>query len=45
VKVDEMGRHVVGMGRRGMHIGFWWESQKERDHHENHYVGGRVILK
>jgi hypothetical protein len=19
------------MGRRGMHIGFWWESQKERE--------------
>jgi hypothetical protein len=20
------------MERRGMHIGYWWESQKERDH-------------
>jgi hypothetical protein len=24
--------HVACMGRRGMHIGFWRESQKERDH-------------
>jgi hypothetical protein len=23
--------HVARMGRRGMHIGFWWESQEERD--------------
>jgi hypothetical protein len=21
--------HVARMGRRGMHIGFWWESRKE----------------
>jgi hypothetical protein len=26
-------------GRRVLHIGFWWEGQKERD------VGGTIILK
>jgi hypothetical protein len=34
--------HVVCMGKR--HIGFWWESQKERDHWEDLEVG-RIILK
>jgi hypothetical protein len=24
--------HVAQMGRRGMHVGYWWESQNERDH-------------
>jgi hypothetical protein len=37
--------HVARMARRGMHIGFWWESQKERDHKEDLDVGGRITLK
>jgi hypothetical protein len=24
--------HVARMGRKGMHIGYWWGSQKEGDH-------------
>jgi hypothetical protein len=24
--------HVAQMGRRGIRIGYWWESQKERVH-------------
>jgi hypothetical protein len=27
-----------------MHIGYWWESQKERDHREGQDVGGWTIL-
>jgi hypothetical protein len=28
-----------------MYIGYWWESQKERDHWEDKGVGGWTILK
>jgi hypothetical protein len=35
--------NVARMGRRGMHIGFWWESQKERGHYEDLDVGGKII--
>jgi hypothetical protein len=24
--------HVARIGRRGTHMGYWWESQRERDH-------------
>jgi hypothetical protein len=37
--------HVARMGRRGMHTGYWWESQKERDHWEAQDAGGWTILK
>jgi hypothetical protein len=29
--------------RRGMHIGYWWESQKERDHWEDLNVDARIM--
>jgi hypothetical protein len=29
----------------GMHKGYWWESQNERDHYEKQDVGGWTILK
>jgi hypothetical protein len=28
-----------------MHVGYWWESQKERDHWEDQDVSGWIILK
>jgi hypothetical protein len=37
--------HVVRMGRRGMHIGCSWESQKERDHWADQDLGAWTILK
>jgi hypothetical protein len=32
------------MGRRGIHIGYWWESQKERKHWKDQDVGGWTVL-
>jgi hypothetical protein len=29
----------------GMHRGYWWETQKEREHWEDHEVGDWTILK
>jgi hypothetical protein len=37
--------YVARMERRGMHMGYWWESQKERDCYEDHDVGWWIILK
>jgi hypothetical protein len=36
-------RHVARIGRRGMHIGYWWESQNERYQYQD--VAGWTILK
>jgi hypothetical protein len=33
------------MGIRWMHIGYWWESQKEGDNYEDQDVDGWIILK
>jgi hypothetical protein len=39
-----MGR-ACSMNMGGVHIGYWLERQKERDHWEDQDVGGWTILK
>jgi hypothetical protein len=39
------GARSINGERRGMHIIYWWESQKERDHWEDQDVGKWTILK
>jgi hypothetical protein len=36
--------HVARMGRRGMHVGYRWESHQERDHWDGQDVGAWIIL-
>jgi hypothetical protein len=38
-------KHIWYSSRGGMHIGYWWESQKERAHWEDQDVDGWTILK
>jgi hypothetical protein len=40
-----MDRACRTNGRKGMHIRYWLEIQKERGHSEDVDVGGRMILK
>jgi hypothetical protein len=37
--------HISSTGRSGMHTGFWWEIEKDRNHYEDLDVGGSIILK
>jgi hypothetical protein len=45
VKENEMGRLYSKNGENMMHIGYWWESQKERNHQEDQNVGRWTILR
>jgi hypothetical protein len=37
--------YVAFIRKTGMHIGYWWEKQKDRDHSEDQNVGGWTMLK
>ena len=37
--------HVARMGRGPLHMGFWWENLKERDHLEDPGVDARIIFR
>jgi hypothetical protein len=46
VKEDDMGGACsTNGGRRGMHIGYWWESQQDKYHQVNQDIDGWIILK
>jgi hypothetical protein len=32
-------------GEEKLRIGYWWESQRERDHQEDQNVGGWIVLR
>jgi hypothetical protein len=36
----KLAGNVARLGRRRMHIGYWWKGQKERDHWEEQDVCG-----
>jgi hypothetical protein len=37
--------HVAGIRRRGMCMGYWWESQRETDHWKDQAIGRLIIPK
>jgi hypothetical protein len=41
----EWAGYVARIRKREMYIGYWWESQKERDNWEDQDVGGWTMLK
>jgi hypothetical protein len=36
--------HVAQMGRRGNHLGYWWQSRRKKDNWEDLYIHGRITL-
>jgi hypothetical protein len=45
VHASDRAATIIGEGRRGIHIGYWWESQMEGDHWKDQDVGGWSIIK
>jgi hypothetical protein len=45
IKKYEMGGACSTNWGRGIHIGFWWERWKKKDHWVDLDVGGRIILR
>jgi hypothetical protein len=46
IKSRRMGRACsTNGGEEGMHIGYWWESQKEIVHWEDQDISGWTMLK
>ena len=39
-----MAWHVVCKGEKEIHVKFWWENLKERDHLEDVDTVGRIII-
>jgi hypothetical protein len=35
--------HVANVGKRGIHMGFWWESQNEMDNWEHLDLDDRIF--
>jgi hypothetical protein len=37
--------HIARIGSRGMHISYWWGSQRERDQYQDQNVSGWILLR
>jgi hypothetical protein len=37
--------NITRTGQRGMHVDYWWESQKKRERWDNLNISGRILLK
>jgi hypothetical protein len=45
LRIMRWARHMALMRTEGMHVGYLCESQKERDHKADQFVGWRIKLR